>query len=106
MCSPGPVKETHRSVMGSSLDVSMLFPPRSCTKSPVSAQPGIDLCGSRQSKRSQGSSAIVDIDTKVSWNLDKGSSLLIPRETTPLLIFYQIVCCILSERDKGQYPGE
>lgn len=31
--------------MGSSFDVSMPFPPSSCTKSPDSAQPGRDLCG-------------------------------------------------------------
>lgn len=43
--SLGPVKETQRSVMGSSFDVSMPFPPSSCTKSPDSAHPGMDLCG-------------------------------------------------------------
>lgn len=39
----GPVKETQRSVMGSSLEVSIPFPPSSCTKSPVSAHAGLDL---------------------------------------------------------------
>lgn len=43
--SLGPVKEIQRSVMGSSFDVSMPFPPNSCTKSPDSAQPSMDLCG-------------------------------------------------------------
>lgn len=43
--SLGPVKEMQRSVIGSSFDVSMPFPPSSCTKSPDSAQPGRDLCG-------------------------------------------------------------
>lgn len=41
----GPVKETQRSVMGSNFDVSIPFPPSSCTKSPVSAHTGRDLCG-------------------------------------------------------------
>lgn len=45
--SLGPVKEMQRSVMGSSFDVSMPFPPSSCTKSPDSAQPGRDLCGEK-----------------------------------------------------------
>lgn len=43
--SLGPVKEMQRSVMGSSFDVSMPFPPSNCTKSPDSAQPDMDLCG-------------------------------------------------------------
>lgn len=40
----------HRSVMGSSFDVSMPFPPSSCTKSPVSTHPGTVLCGREASE--------------------------------------------------------